>query len=110
MLERSADWVGARWRLTAEFDQARAMALAGPRPRLPAEVEEYARTGVGLAAAYVGLGMHGAALVTSALALSWGGSGHEGPLDGAIGVVFSEALLSPEGRRLLVEEFGWRSG
>jgi hypothetical protein len=85
------------------------MALAGSRPRLPAEVEEYARTGVGLAAAYVGLGMHGAALVTSALALSWGGSGYEGSLDSAMGVVFSEALLSPEGRRLLIEEFGWHS-
>lgn len=106
---RGSDWVQTRWLVTAEFDQARALALAGPRPRSPAEVEEYARTGVGLAAAYVGLGMQGAALVAAALALCWGGSGYDGPAESAMGVVFSDELLSVDGRRLLTQEFGWAS-
>ena len=106
---RTVDWVQARFLITAEFEQARALALAGPRPRSAAEVEEYARTGVGLAAAYVGLGMQGAALVAAALAISWGASGTAGPMESAVGVVFSYDPLSVDGRRLLVEEFGWSS-
>ena len=104
---RPAEWVRARFAVTPEFEQARDLALAQPRPRTPAEVEEYGRAGIGLATAYVGLGMQGAALVTAALALSWGASGYEGPADSAVGVVFSGDLLAAEGRRLLAEEFGW---
>lgn len=115
VVERGADWVLARWAVTDEFAHARTLALGRPPPRDAEEASEYAQAGAGLAAGYVGLGLHGAALITAALALTWGlaapgahvaaGSAHAHATD----VVFSEALLSAVGRQLLVEEFGWSS-
>jgi len=109
IVRREVAWVRARFEVTEELEQARALALERRQPRNAEEAAEYARAGAGLAAGYVGLGMQGAALITAALALTWGVTAEESWSSSAAEVVFAGTLLSDAGRKLLVDEFGWAS-